>query len=35
MSDKEMWQIAELLAGADKLPGDVTDILKKPMLTEP
>lgn len=35
MSEKEMWQIAELLAGADKLPGDVTDILKKPMLTEP
>lgn len=35
LSEKEMWQIAQLVAGADKLPSEVTDILKKPMPTEP
>jgi len=35
LSEKEMWQISELLAGADKLPSEVMDALKKPMPIEP
>jgi thiosulfate dehydrogenase len=35
LSEKEMWQIGQLLAGADKLPSEVMDILKKPVPTEP
>jgi mono/diheme cytochrome c family protein len=35
LSEREMWQISELLAGADKLPSEVTDVLKKPVPTEP
>jgi len=35
LSEKEMWQISELLAGADKLPGEVMDLLKKPAAVEP
>ncbi|HMF75136.1 MAG TPA: cytochrome c [Bryobacteraceae bacterium] len=31
LSDKEMWQISFLLAGADKLPAAVQEILKKPL----
>ena len=31
LSEKEMWEISELLANADKLPGEVTDALKKPL----
>jgi mono/diheme cytochrome c family protein len=34
LSDKEMWEISEMLAGADKLPNEVMDILKKPAPTE-
>ena len=33
LSDKEMWQISLLLAGADKLPADVQSILKQPLPT--
>ena len=35
LSEKEMWQISELLAGADKLPSEVKDVLNKPVPTEP
>jgi hypothetical protein len=31
LSEKEMWEISELLANADKLPGEVTNALKKPL----
>jgi mono/diheme cytochrome c family protein len=31
LSEKEMWEISELLANADKLPAEVTDALKKPL----
>lgn len=31
LTDKEMWQISLLLAGADKLPPDVQAILKEPL----
>jgi thiosulfate dehydrogenase len=31
LSEKEMWQISFLLAGADKLPASVQDALKKPL----
>ncbi|MGA8028077.1 MAG: cytochrome c [Bryobacteraceae bacterium] len=34
MSDKEMWQISLMLAGADKLPDDVQAILKQPLPSE-
>lgn len=34
LSDKQMWEIAELLAGADKLPPDVQTILQAPLNTE-
>jgi mono/diheme cytochrome c family protein len=34
LSEKEMWQISQLLADADKLPSEVMDVLKKPALTE-
>lgn len=30
LSDKEMWEISFVLAGADKLPAGVTDTLRKP-----
>ncbi len=29
LSDKEMWQVSLLLAGADKLPGSVAEVLRK------
>jgi thiosulfate dehydrogenase len=35
LSEKEMWQIAQLVADANKLPSEVTDALKKPLPTEP
>jgi mono/diheme cytochrome c family protein len=35
LSDKEIWSISQLLAGADKLPTEVMDALKKPAPTEP
>jgi mono/diheme cytochrome c family protein len=31
LSEKEMWQISFLLAGADKLPASVQDMIKKPL----
>jgi thiosulfate dehydrogenase len=31
LSDKEIWQISLLLAGADKLPNDVVAILQQPL----
>jgi mono/diheme cytochrome c family protein len=31
LSEKEIWQISFLLAGADKLPAGVQDTLKKPL----
>ena len=31
VSEKDLWSISELLAGADKLPGDVLSILNQPM----
>lgn len=34
LSDKEMWQISLLLAGADKLPSDVLAILQQPLAAE-
>lgn len=33
LSDREMWQISFLLAGADKLPANVQSILKEPLAT--
>jgi len=35
LSDKEMWQVSQLLADADKLPGEVMDVLKKPVPVDP
>jgi thiosulfate dehydrogenase len=34
LSEKEMWEISQLLASADKVPSDVSDVLKKPAPTE-
>jgi thiosulfate dehydrogenase len=34
LSDKQMWGISQLLAGADKLPSDVQAILQPPLKTE-
>lgn len=34
LSDKQMWKISEMLAGADKLPPDVQTILQAPLNTE-
>ena len=31
LTDKQMWEVSLLLAGADKLPGSVGDVLKKPV----
>ena len=31
LSEKDLWSISELLAGADKLPGGVLSILNQPM----
>ncbi len=31
LSEKQMWEVSELLAGADKLTPAVTDVLKKPV----
>jgi thiosulfate dehydrogenase len=31
LSDKEIWQVSLLLAGADKLPADVLEILQQPL----
>jgi thiosulfate dehydrogenase len=35
LTDGQMWQIAALLARADKLPPDVTDVLKQPLAQPP
>jgi thiosulfate dehydrogenase len=35
LSEKEMWQISQLMASADKLPSEVMDVLKRPVPTEP
>jgi len=35
LSDDQMWQIAALLARADKLPPDVADALKQPLTPPP
>ena len=34
LSEKQMWEISLLLAGADKLPSSVTEVLRKPMPTD-
>jgi thiosulfate dehydrogenase len=34
LSEKQMWQMSLLLAGADKLPAEVTETLKKPLPAE-
>lgn len=35
LSEKEMWQISQLVAAADKLPSEVMDVLNKPAPTQP
>jgi len=35
LKDAQMWQVAALLANADKLPPDVVDILKQPLFPPP
>jgi thiosulfate dehydrogenase len=35
LSDEQMWQVASLVASADKLPPDVLDILKQPLFPLP
>jgi thiosulfate dehydrogenase len=35
LKDDQMWQVAALLANADKLPPDVVDILKQPLFPLP
>jgi thiosulfate dehydrogenase len=35
LPDEQIWQIAALLARADKLPPDVTEVLKQPFLLPP
>ncbi len=35
LKDDQMWQVAALLANADKLPPDVVDILKQPLFPPP
>ena len=35
LKDDQMWQIAAMLASADKLPPDVVDILKQPLFPPP
>jgi thiosulfate dehydrogenase len=35
LKDDQMWQIAALVASADKLPPDVMDLLKQPMFPPP
>jgi len=35
LKDEQMWQIAALLASADKLPPDVMDVLKQPLFPPP
>ena len=35
LKDDQMWQIAALLASADKLPPDVIDLLKQPLFPPP
>lgn len=32
LSTKQMWQVSLMLAGADKLPADVTEVLRKPII---
>jgi thiosulfate dehydrogenase len=32
LSQKQMWDISQLLAGADKLPATVTEALRKPVI---
>jgi mono/diheme cytochrome c family protein len=34
LSDQQMWQVSLLLANADKLPADVTALLKQPLPKE-
>ena len=35
LKDDQMWQVAALLASADKLPPDMVDILKQPLFPPP
>jgi hypothetical protein len=35
LTEKEIWQISQLVATADKLPSEVMDVLNKPAPTEP
>ena len=35
LKDDQMWQVAALLANADKLPPDVVDVLKQPLFPPP
>ncbi len=35
LKEKEMWQISQLMAGADKLPSEVMTVLAKPLPTQP
>jgi thiosulfate dehydrogenase len=35
LKEKEIWQISQLVAGADKLPSEVTSALTKPVPTQP
>ena len=35
LTEKEIWSISQMLAGADKLPSEVTDILNLPPPTQP
>lgn len=32
LADRQMWDISLLLAGADKLPASVTEVLRKPLV---
>ncbi|MBV8552530.1 MAG: cytochrome c [Acidobacteriaceae bacterium] len=34
LSDKQMWELSQMLAGADKLPADVQTVLQQPLKTE-
>jgi mono/diheme cytochrome c family protein len=34
LSEKEIWEISQLVAHADKLPGEAMDALKKPLPAE-
>lgn len=34
LSDRQMWDISEMLAGADKLPADVKNVLSQPLTVQ-